>query len=121
MEKRINGVSSCQRRVGALPEVLKHFADDRWVIEPEQFTLGCQLIGEAYGDLFRWALFERSGRFSGRKAGKSLAASVISSVIAPAKPENGRERTKADPRIRRRRFIGLTGVMLTTPVFVGVP
>jgi len=60
VEKRINGVSSCQRRVGALPEVLKHFADDRWVIEPEQFTLGCQLIGP--GSLSRRVSFRVSLR-----------------------------------------------------------
>jgi len=41
-----------------------------------------------------------------RRTPEIVAASVISSVIALAKPENGRERTKADDRIGKRQITG---------------
>jgi hypothetical protein len=40
------------------------------------------------------------------------AASVISSVLALAKPENGREWTKAAESIRKRQIVGVVGVTL---------
>jgi hypothetical protein len=57
--------------------------------------VGLVLFNGACPRDFRGAL----GEFSEKKLGKSFAASVISSVIAPAKIENGCERTKLDERL----------------------
>ena len=58
--------------------------------------------------------------FPTRRTRDTFGASVIASVIALAESENRRKQTGADDRTRKRQLADIMGVVLTTPVFVGV-